>query len=154
MVEEEGMVDVTDKDVEVRVSEAVGFLRLSESGLEAVRSGESHPEGKGDPLETAKIAAILAVKKTPELVPHCHPVRITGVKVSFDVKDDGVEMRVRVKSVGRTGVEMDALTGLVVGLVTLWDMVKYAEKDEKGLYPETQIEDIRVVSKEKLSLTE
>ncbi len=154
MSPEEGMVDVTEKDVEVRESEAVGFLRLSESGLKAVKSGESHPEGKGDPLETAKVAALLAVKKTPELVPHCHPVRITGVKVSFELKEDGVEMRVRVRSVGRTGVEMDALTGLVVGLVTLWDMVKYAEKDEEGLYPETRIENVRVVSKEKKPLTE
>jgi len=143
------MVDVTGKREQVRIAEARGFLRLSEEGVEALRRRESHPEGKGDPIEAARLAAMLAVKRTPELVPHCHPVRITGVDVDVEVKEDGAEMTVRVKSVGRTGVEMDALTGLVVGLVTLWDMVKYAEKDEEGRYPHTRIEDVRVVRKVK-----
>ncbi|WP_226988666.1 cyclic pyranopterin monophosphate synthase MoaC [Methanopyrus kandleri] len=141
------MVDVTGKKEEIRIAEASGFLRLTEDGVNAVKSGESHPQGKGDPIEVAKVAAILAVKKTPELVPHCHPIKITGVDVDVEVLEDGVKMSVRVKSEGKTGVEMDALTGLVVGLVTLWDMVKYAEKDEEGQYPHTRIENVRVVEK-------
>ncbi|WP_457620293.1 cyclic pyranopterin monophosphate synthase MoaC [Methanopyrus sp.] len=141
------MVDVTGKKEGIRIAEATGFLRLTEDGVKAVKSGESHPQGKGDPIEVAKVAAMLAVKRTPELVPHCHPVKITGVDIDVEVLEDGVKMTVRVKSEGKTGVEMDALTGLVIGLVTLWDMVKYAEKDEEGQYPRTRIEDVRVVEK-------
>ncbi|WP_457614971.1 cyclic pyranopterin monophosphate synthase MoaC [Methanopyrus sp.] len=141
------MVDVTEKREEIRIAEATGFLRLTENGVKAVKSGESHPQGKGDPIEVAKVAAMLAVKRTPDLIPHCHPVKITSIDIDVEVLEDGVKMTVRVKSEGKTGVEMDALTGLVIGLVTLWDMVKYAEKDEEGKYPYTRIEDVRVVKK-------
>ena len=104
---------------------------------------------KGDVLTTARLAAILAVKDTPRLIPLCHPIPITGLDVNFDLEGERVRATVTVTSVGKTGVEMEALTGVAVALLNVWDMVKYLEKDETGNYPETAIENIRVTEKKK-----
>ncbi|MCD6301671.1 MAG: cyclic pyranopterin monophosphate synthase MoaC, partial [Staphylothermus sp.] len=94
------------------------------------------------------IAAIQAVKKTPELIPLCHNIPITNVKVEYEfLGEDKIKVRVRVKTTSKTGVEMEALTGVALALLNIWDMVKKYEKDEKGQYPETWIEYIKVIEK-------
>ena len=123
---------------------ACGTIRLQEATIEAIRSGRVK---KGDVLSTARLAAILAVKDTPRLIPMCHPIAITGLEVRFELMQRQVEVTVTVTSVGRTGVEMEALTGVSAALLNVWDMVKYLEKDETGNYPETQMNDIRVLEK-------
>jgi cyclic pyranopterin phosphate synthase len=104
---------------------------------------------KGNVLTTAQIAAIQAVKSTPNLIPLCHSIPISGVQVEFEVAQDEIIAIVKVKSAGKTGVEMEAITGVSVALLTIWDMVKSAEKDENGQYPSTRILNIEVVKKEK-----
>lgn len=138
------MVDVTEKEVSFRQATARGFIRLKRETVEAIKQGKLP---KGDVLAVAKTAAILAVKRTWELIPLCHPIPITGVNVDLRVEDDGVEALVTVKSTAKTGVEMEALTGVSVALLTVWDMVKGIEKDERGQYPVTEILGIRVVEK-------
>jgi cyclic pyranopterin phosphate synthase len=104
---------------------------------------------KGNVLATAQVAAILAVKETPRIIPLCHPIPIGGITVEFTETDSTIGVSVRVVSTGKTGVEMEALTGVSVALLTIWDMVKSAEKDSHGQYPHTRIEGIRVVGKRK-----
>ena len=140
------MVDVTDKDDVYRESTASGRIRLREETVEAVRDGDVE---KGNVVSTARIAAIQAVKHTWEDVPMCHQIPVTGVETSFEFEDDAVVARVSVTSTGKTGVEMEALNGVTRALLTVWDMVKSAEKDEDGGYPSTRIEDIRVEEKVK-----
>ena len=142
------MVDISTKNDVIRVAVAEGFIKLRKETIKAIKEGKTP---KGDVLNTASIAAILAVKKTPEIVPMCHPIPITSVRVDFDFGDDGVRAICTVKSVGKTGVEMEALTGVSVALLTIWDMVKSLEKDESGNYPDTAIEWVRVVEKRKES---
>lgn len=142
----EGMVDITDKPPVFRRARATGRIRLQEATIEAIRSGRVK---KGDVLATARLAAILAVKDTPRLIPMCHPIAITGLEVSFELSERRIEAAVTVTSVGRTGVEMEALAGVSAALLNVWDMVKYLEKDEGGNYPHTAIEEIRVTEKKK-----
>jgi cyclic pyranopterin phosphate synthase len=104
---------------------------------------------KGDVITTARLAAIMAVKDTPRLIPLCHPIPITGLEVNFDIEPGAVRATVIVTSVGKTGVEMEALAGVSAALLNVWDMVKYLEKDETGNYPCTEIEEILVVKKYK-----
>lgn len=141
-----GMVDITAKPPLFRTATASGTIRLRESTIKAITSGQVK---KGDVLTTARLAAILAVKDTPRLIPLCHPIPITGLDVNFDLERERVRAVVTVTSVGKTGVEMEALTGVAVALLNVWDMVKYLEKDETGNYPETVIEEIRVLQKRK-----
>lgn len=141
-----GMVDITSKPPVYRRATATGSIKLKESTLQAMRRGGMK---KGDPLATARLAAILAVKDTPRLIPFCHPIAITGLEVSFKLEETRVRATVTVTSLGRTGVEMEALTGVGAALLNIWDMVKYLEKDETGNYPETVIEGIRVLEKRK-----
>lgn len=140
------MVDVTEKEVSFRQAIARGFIKLRSETLQAIKEGRIP---KGDVLTVAKTAAILAVKRTWELIPLCHPIPVTGVDVDLRVLDDGVEAVVAVRSTAKTGVEMEALTGVAVALLTVWDMVKGIEKDERGQYPATEITGIRVVEKVK-----
>jgi cyclic pyranopterin phosphate synthase len=142
----EGMVDITSKPPVYRRATAAGSIRLKESTLQAVKRGEIK---KGDPLATARLAAILAVKDTPRLIPLCHPIPITGLEVRFALEEMKIKATVTVTSVGRTGVEMEALAGVAAALLNIWDIVKYLEKDESGNYPETAIEDVRVLEKRK-----
>ena len=140
------MVDVGAKPEIRREAVAAGRIRLRKETLEAIRSGTAL---KGNVLATAQVAATLAVKETPRLIPMCHGIPVTAVEVSFDQQQDAIEATVTVRSVGKTGVEMEALTGVSVALLTIWDMVKSAEKDGQGQYPVTRIEDIRVLEKRK-----
>jgi len=141
-----GMVDITEKQPVLRRATATGFIRLKEETVRAIRAGHIK---KGDALGTARLAAVLAVKDTPRIIPLCHPIPVTGLDVDFDFRAGGVQATVTVTSFGRTGVEMEALTGVAAALLNIWDMVKYMEKDESGNYPDTEIEGIRVVEKMK-----
>jgi cyclic pyranopterin phosphate synthase len=138
------MVDVTDKDDVRREATASGRIRLRPETAAAVRDGDVE---KGNVLSTARVAAIQAVKHTWEDVPMCHQIPVTGVDTSFEIEDDGIVARVSVTSTGKTGVEMEALNGVTRALLTVWDMVKSAEKDDDGGYPETRIEDVEVEEK-------
>lgn len=141
-----GMIDISGKKEVPREAVAAGSIFLGESSMRAIRSGEVR---KGDVLMAARIAAIQAVKATPDMLAFCHPLPIEGVEVDFDDLGEGFECRCMVKARYRTGVEMEALTGVSLALLTIWDMVKYLEKDDDGQYPGTRIADIRVVSKRK-----
>lgn len=141
-----GMVDVGDKmDVE-REAVAVGVVKLREGTIKAIREGRIP---KGDVVEAAKIAAITAVKNTPQLLPFCHPLIINGVDADVRIGEEEVKVEVRVKTVARTGVEMEALCGVTAALLCVWDMVKSFEKDKEGQYPETEIYGVRVLEKRK-----
>ncbi|MBC7109834.1 MAG: cyclic pyranopterin monophosphate synthase MoaC [Archaeoglobi archaeon] len=140
------MVDVTEKRDVRRTATAEGFIRLRRETIEAIKRNEVE---KGDVISAAIIAGVMGVKKTPELIPLCHQLNITGVDVDVRIEDDGLRVILSVSSVGKTGVEMEALTGVSCALLTIWDMVKSMEKDETGNYPETRIEGIRVLEKRK-----
>jgi len=140
------MVDIGGKGEVYREAIASGKIILRPETLKAIREGTVV---KGNVLATARVAATLAVKETPRLIPMCHPIPISSVDVEFLELADSVEALVKVRSHGRTGVEMEAITGVSVALLTIWDMVKSAEKDEAGQYPITCISDIRVLEKRK-----
>ncbi len=140
------MVDVGAKPDSNRRAVARGTIRLTPSTIEAIRADEL---AKGDVLATARIGAIDAVKHTWETIPMCHQIPITNVDTAFDVGDDRVVLEVGVETTGKTGCEMEALQGVTTGLNVVWDMVKAAEKDADGGYPDTRIEDVRVLRKEK-----
>jgi cyclic pyranopterin monophosphate synthase len=115
------MVDVSGKDVSARTATATGFVRLSAACVAALRSGNVP---KGDALAVARIAGIQAAKRTPDLVPLCHPIAIHGVTVDLAVRDDGVAITAQVRTADRTGVEMEALTCVSVAGLALIDMIK------------------------------
>jgi len=140
------MVDVGDKPEVERRSVAAGRIDLQQSTVEAVDSGDVV---KGNVLAVARVAAIQAVKRTWDDVPMCHQIPITDVSVDFETVEGGIEATVEVASQGQTGVEMEALNGVTRALLTVWDMVKSAEKDDDGQYPEAEIRDVRVVEKRK-----
>jgi len=138
------MVEVGGKKDLCRRAVAKGTIRLSEETVRRIREGSVE---KGDVESVASVAAIMAVKNTPNILPLCHPVPITGVKVGFEYGRETVTVTVEVSTTYKTGVEMDALTGVMAALLTVWDMVKKYEKDAEGQYPHTRIEDVRVVRK-------
>jgi cyclic pyranopterin phosphate synthase len=147
--DEEGatqMVDVGRKPDSMRRAVARGRIRLRPDTIAAVRGNEVE---KGDVLGTARVGAIQAVKHTWETIPMCHQIPITNVETSFEVEEETITLTVAVETEGKTGCEMEALQGVTTGLDVVWDMVKAAEKDENGEYPETAIENIRVVEKTK-----
>jgi len=139
------MVDVSGKPEVFREATAKGTIKLKTETIKRIKEGEI---AKGDPLYTAKIAGILAAKKTSELVPLCHPLPLTSVEVEAQVSGEtSVEVTTVVKTRAQTGVEMEALTAVSVALLTVWDMTKQYEKDAAGQYPGTAIENIHVVKK-------
>ncbi|WP_411134994.1 cyclic pyranopterin monophosphate synthase MoaC [Streptomyces sp. C10] len=131
------MVDVSEKDVTARTARARGRVLVSSQVIELLR-GEGMP--KGDALATARIAGIMGAKRTPELIPLCHPLAVSGVTVDLSLTDDAVEIAATVKTTDRTGVEMEALTAVSVAALTVVDMVKAVDKA-------AVISDIRVEEK-------
>lgn len=131
------MVDVSAKDVTSRVAVASGRVLVSSDVVGLLR-GEGVP--KGDALGVARVAGIMAAKRTPDLVPLCHPLAISGVTVDLEVEDDAVAITATVKTTDRTGVEMEALTAVAVAGLTVVDMVKAVDKA-------AVITDVRVESK-------
>jgi cyclic pyranopterin phosphate synthase len=139
------MVDVSGKPEIFREATAKGTIRLKAETVALIREGKI---AKGDPLYTAKIAGVLAAKKTSALIPLCHPLPLTSVDVDARLSDgSSVEVTAVVKTRAQTGVEMEALTAVSVALLTVWDMTKQYEKDAAGQYPNTAIENIHVVKK-------
>jgi cyclic pyranopterin phosphate synthase len=139
------MVDVSGKAEIFREATATGRIKLKPETVNLIKEGKI---AKGDPLHTAKIAGVLAAKKTSSLVPLCHPLPLTNVEVKAEIADKTiVEVTATVKAKAQTGVEMEALTAVSVALLTVWDMVKQYEKDAHGQYPTTAIEHVHVLRK-------
>ena len=132
------MVDVTAKDVTAREAVATGRVLVSTEVVRLLRSAEGLP--KGDALGVARIAGIMGAKRTPDLVPLCHPLAISGVSVDLEVLDDAVAITATVRTADRTGVEMEALTAVSVAALTVVDMVKAVDKG-------AVISDVRIESK-------
>jgi cyclic pyranopterin monophosphate synthase len=131
------MVDVSGKDVTVRTATATGRVLVSRDVVALLRDGGLP---KGDALAVARIAGIQAAKRTPDLVPLCHPLAISGVSVDLSVTDEAVEITATVRTTDRTGVEMEALTAVAVAALTVVDMVKAVDKA-------AVISDVRLESK-------
>jgi cyclic pyranopterin monophosphate synthase len=140
------MVDIGRKPDVHRRAVATGSIRLKASTIRAIRSRRVE---KGDPLPTAEVAALQAMKAVWQVLPHTHPIPITAGSVTFNVRPDRIAVTTTVEATYKTGVEMEALYGAAVALLTIWDMVKALEKDARGQYPSARIESMRVVSKEK-----
>jgi len=139
------MIDISGKEIVLRIARASGKIYLKEETVERIKNNQVK---KGDALTIAKISAINSVKKVPDLIPLCHPIPITQVTVDFEFKDKNtIKVICTVKSFARTGVEMEALTGVNIALLNIWDVVKMYEKDENGQYPRTIITDIKVEEK-------
>jgi cyclic pyranopterin phosphate synthase len=119
------MVDVSGKEVTARTARATGRVLVAPRVIELLR-GEGVP--KGDALATARIAGIMGAKRTPDLIPLCHPLAISGVTLDLAVTDDSVDITATVKTTDRTGVEMEALTAVSVAALTVVDMVKAVDK--------------------------
>ena len=148
MREKISMVDVTEKPEVTRSATAVGVIQLKAETIKAISEKRM---AKGDVLTTAELAAINAVKKTSDMVFLAHPIPITAVKTTLDVDAETatITVTVTVQSLGRTGVEIEALMGVMTALLTVFDMCKYLEKDDAGQYPITRISDIKVLRKRK-----
>ncbi len=127
-LDEEGaarMVDVGEKAVIRRTATAGGYVRMSSETVELLRE-KALP--KGDAINTARIAGVMAAKRTPDLIPLCHGLNLTSIDLEFTVKDEGVEILAVVRASDRTGVEMEALTAVSVAALTLYDMCKAVDK--------------------------
>ncbi|MHA2380498.1 MAG: cyclic pyranopterin monophosphate synthase MoaC, partial [Candidatus Thorarchaeota archaeon] len=135
------MVDISDKPDSVRTAEAVGEIVLQPTTVEAVRLGTTK---KGDVLSVSETAGILAAKKTDELIPLCHQIPLSSVGIRFEFKPDRILAVCRATATYATGVEMESLIGVTTALLSIWDMVKYLEKDSEGQYPTARLEGIRV----------
>ena len=120
------MVDVTPKDVTFRQAEAEGRVRVNSETLALIRTGGTP---KGDVLAVAQVAGILAAKRTHELIPMCHPLRLTAVDIAFTLEEEAVHIRSKVKCKGETGVEMEALTAVSAAALTIYDMCKAVQRD-------------------------
>jgi cyclic pyranopterin phosphate synthase len=131
------MVDVTTKDVTAREATAEGYVRMSPATRDLVLAGTL---AKGDALEVARIAGIMAAKRTSELIPLCHPIAIGGVVVELAGTAEGIRIEATVKTNERTGVEMEALAAVTVAALTVYDMVKGTERS-------VEITDVRLLRK-------
>jgi cyclic pyranopterin phosphate synthase len=140
------MVDISQKDIISREASAVGEIKLKPSTIKRLRSGGI---AKGDAVAAAEVAAIMAAKNTPHILPFCHSIPITTVRTKHSFQGNTLRVESYVKGLARTGVEMEALTAASTYLLTIWDMVKSEEKDETGNYPFTGIKNIRVLEKSK-----
>ncbi len=138
------MIDISKKDTIIRIATASGMIKLKKETIERIINKQVE---KGDAFTVAKVSAINAVKKVPELIPFCHPIPITNIEVDFEVENNAIKAICKVKSIAKTGVEMEALTGVSIALLNLWDVVKMYEKDKEGQYPSTRIYDVKVEEK-------
>lgn len=138
------MINISNKDIVTRFSKASGSIVLKESTISMIKEGRIK---KGNVEEAARIAGILGAKETWMRLPYCHQVPLESVDFSFKVTEREVKVTCTVSANWKTGVEMDALSCVSSALLTVWDMVKYLEKDESGNYPETKIRDILVEEK-------
>lgn len=119
------MVDVSDKATTRREAVAEGFIAIAPDVVALIASGDTP---KGDVLATARIAGIMAAKKTSDLIPLCHPLPLSSVKLTLDVRENGVAIMARARTTGQTGIEMEALTAVSVAALTLYDMCKALDR--------------------------
>lgn len=138
------MVDIGRKRTVRRSATAAGRIRLRRETVDAIAAGKVE---KGEVLQAASMATIQGAKRAWELIPLCHPLRLDSVKPEVALGDGEVTIRCTVKAQERTGVEMEALMGVTLGLLTVWDMVKALEKDDEGQYPVTRLIEVRVEEK-------
>jgi cyclic pyranopterin monophosphate synthase len=138
--------DISDKPVLFREASAWGRIRLRPETVKRVKEGRLE---KGDAIAIATTMAVVAGKKTPDLLALCHPLRLERTRTTTKLNRDSIEVEVTVAAHEKTGVEMEALTAVSVALLNIWDVVKPYEKDENGQYPITKIEEIRVLKKVK-----
>jgi len=131
------MVDVSAKADTVREAVAEGRISMSPDALDAIREGTAK---KGDVLATARIAGIMAAKKTPELIPLCHPLMLSKVSIDFAFEESGIRVNALVRLTGQTGVEMEALTAVSLACLTIYDMLKAVDRA-------MQIEGVRLLAK-------
>ena len=139
-------VDISEKPVVYREATATGKIRLRKETVARARKGRVE---KGDVVEIATLMSVLGAKKTTDVIALTHLLRIEKIEPKVKLLEDGVEVTVTVKAHEKTGVEMEALAGVSVALLNVWDVVKQYEKDGSGQYPHTAIESIRVVKKVK-----
>ncbi|MGB2038067.1 MAG: cyclic pyranopterin monophosphate synthase MoaC [Candidatus Poseidoniaceae archaeon] len=140
----QGIVEIGNKPIVERKATATGVLHLQEDTKNAIVEKRVK---KGDVLEASTIAAIQAVKETPRIIPHCHPIPLEGCKVDWAWEETSLRCTVHVSAHYKTGIEMEALTGVSAGLLCVLDMIKSFEKDENGQYPHASISDVRVLEK-------
>ncbi|MEM4265227.1 MAG: cyclic pyranopterin monophosphate synthase MoaC [Thermoplasmata archaeon] len=140
------MVDVSNKQDVKRTAVATGKILLSKKSINAIRKGTVR---KGDVIGASQLAGIQAAKDTSKMLPFCHQIPLTSIKVDLKISDEGVSVRSTVTANYKTGVEMEALVATMAALLNVWDMVKYLEKDEIGQYPHTRISDVKVIMKKK-----
>jgi len=119
------MVDVGDKPITTRTAVASAFVRMSNVTAATIRD---HRTPKGDPMETARLAGIMAAKRTAELIPLCHPLPLSHADVQLELRDDGIAITATARTDGKTGVEMEALTAASVAALTIYDMCKAIDK--------------------------
>ena len=142
----QGIVEIGTKPVVERKATATGLLHLQAATKQAI---VDKMVKKGDVLEASTIAAIQAVKETPRIIPHCHPIPLEGCKVDWAWEGSALRCTVHVSAHYKTGIEMEAITGVSAGLLCVLDMIKSFEKDEDGQYPNAKITDLHIVEKRK-----
>ena len=139
-------IDISKKPASNRIATASGRIKLKPSTIRRIRKGLTE---KGDPMSLAKITGIMGAKRTSELLPLCHPLKIESTTIETSLSPSGIEVTSTVSAYEKTGLEMEALTATTVALLNVWDVVKQYEKDSRDQYPTTRIQDIRVVKKTK-----
>ena len=142
----EGIIDISEKKLVKRVATATGQLKLSKPSIDAINANKVK---KGNVIEASTIAAIQAVKETPRIIPHCHPIPLEGCNVDWEISDTVLHCTVTVTANYKTGIEMEAITGVCAGLLCALDMVKSYEKDNDGQYPDSEISQVKIISKYK-----
>lgn len=143
------MVDIGNKPTIFREATAEGLIKLKPETLQLINDGKIE---KGNVFDLAKVAGILAAKKTSELIPLCHPLPLSSVGVTVKAKyGSAVIVKAKVRAHAKTGVEIEALVAVSAALLTVWDMVKQYEKNPEGQYTTTAIDNIKVLSKVKRS---
>ena len=140
------VVDITEKLIIKRTAKATGLLKISKTARTAIINDDVK---KGNVIEASTIAAIQAVKETPRIIPHCHPIPLEGCDVNWSLEEEGLRCNVNVVAHYKTGIEMEAITGVCAGLLCALDMIKSFEKDSTGQYPNTEICDVKILEKVK-----
>lgn len=138
------MVDISPKQTVTREAVAVGEIKLRPGTVSRLKSGRIQ---KGDAIAAAEVAAVMAAKNTPRILPFCHSIPLTTIRVDHAFGKNFLRVTSHVKGQAKTGVEMEALTATSTYLLTIWDMTKQYEKDERGQYPTTAMTYIRVKEK-------
>lgn len=139
-------IDISKKPASNRIATASGKIKLKPSTIRRIRKGLTE---KGDPMSLAKITGIMGAKRASELLPLCHPLKIESTTIETSLSPSGIEVTSTVSANEKTGLEMEALTATTVALLNVWDVVKAYEKDSRGQYPTTRIQNVRVVKKTK-----